>query len=1794
MLEGDGRVKLGDSYYRSLETSPEQARVEKGMDKTIVSNETELRAMRDVIQREMPAVKFGFDKDYNFERGINNQNWTSDLVSGLYNAGVSTVKGIASLPAAVGIMTGEGKDSWASDWYNSVESWADRNTMNYSDAGQKGIFGGGGIAGLWAGLGNGLGTILTMWGGGSAVKGATMGLTGLSKVGQAGQGLSVLDKVNKANNYAKWSQRAGGFMTSTAQMYPSIYKEGIDAGLNPQDAMKMAMGISGLVSLTETAGLEMLGKVGSRPLTNNLAKQSVKENLGKLTAKEITPELLEESSKMTMKSFAQKAKGYGIKMFEGGAIEGGQEFGQTYIEEFSKYLYDQTVGESGAKYGANPFSKETFMKAVEGGIVGGLIGGGMTFTQNMARGIQGESAWNVIRNDALKGKERNVSGLKGQIAADVMAEKYTKEEGTQIIENIDKMYKFAVSSAPLNIKSGAVNYQLYQLHDVAETIKNSEQLADMRLMVDNPVIQKAYKKRQDLSNAITAQLNNEMEYVVEEDKLMTKNRGKFDSRMDGYLRLYKDVAKNKITSEKLEKELVKLSFVPKAKEETSEETEIKTGEEVEKKGEEISTEIKPKIESSTEKVEIKTIPVGDIIPTEDLNEKAEGTIADIQRAIKKGEEIKPVEVVETSEGKKLVDGHHRLVAFTRAGKDIPYTTEISPENKEKAERIKKESEPDYNTLVEKAETEKELDVITDQATKANVYTPELMDKIGKQRKTLSNKKEVKPEPKKVSEPVSIKSEPVIAKTKQENDDVKKKEKISKLDEEYQRTKYELQNLKEQKDVAFESHPDVLIAKNLPKILTDSARSETGVAVGAQKDINPSLVSNTGLTVERAAEKIWEDHFAEGQYGYDVQDIRNIIIDILQTGKKNFIDNATNQGQIDIMNNRLSSLQSEMKEMETGLPFTTVDPFMKSEQVSPYVNKSTKNIPRAKEQRSVRSMSAVDGLIRNNPELHQKISEHFKNVFPNVSVEYMNEMLQTPNVFARVIDGVIQINPELAIQSSIVHEYGEIFVEMLGDNHPWIKAGLKTVEGSEFHKWAKETYPELSSQEQLKEALIQAIAERSVDALSAKFNPAVAPKFMEWLTRFWSKVKGLFTKNKSSDIVKLLANELTFNSQPVKLPESMKGVTIYSTENSVESDLMDVASNSMANRKMDLLINPELMNTLDIYDPNVYYHYAVSEIMDAYTKLYRESPDAARKQFGSINYVPDFTKSYNEQYSDFVFSFISGNDNLNNKLERAAKQVASVGLDDNSISNVFKSLTDEDGFIIDENIVKKHIYEANQSGDLLKQISQDASEGKSIQAIRISNLIESLEKNTEVLNQLKTYMESINEDSFSETPKNGFEEEMKYQKVVNRDRPFSALKFVTDIFDSINSSVIPKAKAGFKNFVDRAVTNFMAKKFVNNEVDYLNNGLGVVIRTEEDLTDRINLLVNISKGGQYNVIGAPNKEVAEKVMEIIEDAEFNVATLNKMKVSEKLQPTLTKNINALNKIGLPNTDYAINEIGTNSFIQALETTKEGIQPKPEFKNQSEAFKDKIRTAFMELPIDIQVDFIRYQMQRSGPAGNDLGLFEMMPFKNTRDKKGIGFDIPQFTEYMNKKYDEVSSGKNDFIDQNKQALENEIISSYKDGFNNISVDGKLSRDSDGNIIFTKVLNTEDINNLSLNNQSNWVNNLHDMSKSVIASNSLMKEYDKASRPDVFNVNGELYRIDYPKMASNLENMNRDENGNLTDTEFNIVVSPVTVSTKPNGPASAQWSQYGEKLSAKGIKKQDFLNGNAQWRENQINCL
>ena len=281
------------------------------------------------------------------------QGWAADLMSGVFNTFVlDASEGLANLIPTLA-QAGGSEGEWAENWINNTSDWFEKQQMIYSDSAYgevkefKDYFKSGKF---WSTLGEGIGYVGAIAGGAGAVgaisKGAKM--SKLYKAGQTAKTAGALGKVAKAG---KWGGRAGSFSVGTALMYSDLYDEAKELGFESKDAARLALGTAGVVSLTEGAALEWIGKSATSWLPKEFAtgalRSAVKETSKNIkggpkywpTLKSFSALLSRKiGSKEGLEAFKNGVKSIGTGMAKGGAIEFGQEFSQTYIEDGIKEM----------------------------------------------------------------------------------------------------------------------------------------------------------------------------------------------------------------------------------------------------------------------------------------------------------------------------------------------------------------------------------------------------------------------------------------------------------------------------------------------------------------------------------------------------------------------------------------------------------------------------------------------------------------------------------------------------------------------------------------------------------------------------------------------------------------------------------------------------------------------------------------------------------------------------------------------------------------------------------------------------------------------------------------------------------------------------------------------------------------------------------------------------------------------------------------------------------------------------------------------------------------------------------------------------------------------------------------------------------------------------------------------------------------------------------------------------------------------------------------------------------------
>lgn len=125
-----------------------------------------------------------------------------------------------------------------------------------------------------------------------------------------------------------------------------------------------------------------------------------------------------------------------------------------------------------------------------------------------------------------------------------------------------------------------------------------------------------------------------------------------------------------------------------------------------------------------------------------------------------------------------------------------------------------------------------------------------------------------------------------------------------------------------------------------------------------------------------------------------------------------------------------------------------------------------------------------------------LKESFAKVGITVDVEYDTELISFGEVRPGEVNPIIVINPNKAKEDTAYHEFGHIYIDMLGINDPVIAQAIAQLRDTDLFKQVQEKYPELTGDRLDKEVLATAIGLEG--AKITKENP-------NWIQRIINRI-----------------------------------------------------------------------------------------------------------------------------------------------------------------------------------------------------------------------------------------------------------------------------------------------------------------------------------------------------------------------------------------------------------------------------------------------------------------------------------------------------------------------------------------------------------------------------------------------------------------------------------------------------------------------------------------------------------------
>lgn len=1028
------------------------------------------------------------DADYHNMYDFKNSVW--DDFSTHFQDGINRI-GYGAGVVVPGLAAATQKDGespeWVTDWIDEMGEWYDDTKERTSDASNQSFFETGSLRAFAGGLGSGA---------------ASMAPMVLSVIPYVGQGLYMA--------------------TTFSDVFGATIKNGKDHGLSNEDAARMATIIAPIITASEYIGFKGIGRAMSKELAPKLIKGGYDAAIKKFIKGGMTKESLKEfvgvgMKDMSKKQFAKRKVGQIGKAYAHGAgSEGVTETAQSMIEQIAEHTFDATKDkDTKGHYGTKVGSKDFWMQSLEEGFYGAILGGTTSAVGSSAQGLKDQSVYHYARIANQKGKPENITALKNYVKKQVVSGQMDEKDYLKFEQKIDEVVDYEARMWH-KLDSPSAKYQSYQALRTKDAVENIESSSFLEEQARD------YPQKKSEMDTLLGSIRKGVEDVVSavstEDDLVTE-----ETKKD----------KNKIFGKKNYK------YNPK---------------QVSEVAPELGQQVADLNKMLPEGLRIDPFGVKEMVNEGDLHQMKNGGLnpkADETQTQETQTTESTTEEASVDFGKQFKSESGAIITQSAIDSKDKIMSEFYPAY---SEASNDENQEEKTRLVEELKSEYGVGL---DAVNEMVNNPDMkgLTEVEAEQETIIEPKE---EPKE--------SIPLFHGTKEKG----KKGKVLKVEKQYENVleieEDQLVHLQELSDKGDTVAQDILKSENkfsLADKYMDELYSEKHDAIKYKQESSekPSEYYDTkdkkfystdekyakiaGSTANRSAK------YSDGEIDAEYEAIKK-----KSAAPKKKTTPATPPKKQKTEPKKTETVKDKVVEPKAVTELTNdeiiteLDSDITSEErVNELTQEQAKrnqdttqgqldilndfeSIPDFEQRKRSNASTNEDTLIKDNPELYEKIKGHFAKIFPNVPVKELNELGEKygAKIMARIVEGGIEINKNEAMQSSLVHEYAHVYLEVLGENHPLVKLGYKMIEGTQFHKDAIELYPEKSHKEQLNEALTEALAQESLDTLKTKFEGSQLQKFKAFAKRFWNRIKGFFTNDKGKDIVSILSEGMTLKNK----------------------------------------------------------------------------------------------------------------------------------------------------------------------------------------------------------------------------------------------------------------------------------------------------------------------------------------------------------------------------------------------------------------------------------------------------------------------------------------------------------------------------------------------------------------------------------------------------------------------------------------------------------------------------------------
>ena len=159
----------------------------------------------------------------------------------------------------------------------------------------------------------------------------------------------------------------------------------------------------------------------------------------------------------------------------------------------------------------------------------------------------------------------------------------------------------------------------------------------------------------------------------------------------------------------------------------------------------------------------------------------------------------------------------------------------------------------------------------------------------------------------------------------------------------------------------------------------------------------------------------------------------------------------------------------------------------------------------------------------------------------IQVEVLTDETMEENAKVEEVNGqiVVTLNPNKVFGDTVIHEFGHIYVDLLGMDNALVKEGISQLRGTELWSKVEKAYPELSGDALAKEVLVTAIGREGAKLYESERGQK---KWQIWLNKFFRAVGKMFGVQPNA--ARQLAGEMLANNMQRKFEGSLNSGPQY--------------------------------------------------------------------------------------------------------------------------------------------------------------------------------------------------------------------------------------------------------------------------------------------------------------------------------------------------------------------------------------------------------------------------------------------------------------------------------------------------------------------------------------------------------------------------------------------------------------------------------------------------------------------------